>query len=549
MFIFVVKNWKKAAFLLVVALAVFLRAYNFSDWLFFKMDQARDALLVKQAFEFGPGWLPLLGPKAGGTDLNVGPVFYYFQYISAVIFQSAHPAILAFPDLLFGILSVPLFYFFLKKYFSRDWAMILAGLFAVCFLAVQYSRFSWNPNGLVFFNLLFFFSLLNVFDEKIKYHLRWAILAGLSFAVSTQLHFLSFLTLPVITAIFVIINRKEAKKALNWKYILVFFAVAALVYLPVVLNEIVSRGENTQEFLKALKEKPSEHSISQNVKRDFRYWGQNWFLILTSWISQKGGVKGAMAAWLGAIVPALVIAFNFFRREEDPDRKKFILIALLWFFVYFLAYIPIAYQIRPRFFLPILPLPFVFIGYLSIYFWNKKHKLWKVCVATALLVVFFGNLAGTFFWFKEIQAAQNEPVRPWRTIILKAKDGITLSHLEKAAEFAKNSCDKSVVYYSASPEYKSPFRYIFSLQKTEAVPILDYKKEKPGCFFAFGLARSKKKKIDSKIAKKFDIVERENIGALAAYKLDPKEEFAENSGFSADIEEKSKRIFWKDLWK
>ncbi|MDI6778183.1 MAG: glycosyltransferase family 39 protein [Patescibacteria group bacterium] len=573
-------DWKIILFLLVIALAAYLRVYNFSDWLFFKMDQARDSLLIKQALENGPGWLPLLGPKAGGTELNLGPAFYYFQYLSAVLFQSVHPAVLAYPDLLFGILSIPLFYFFLKKYFSRDWSMILASLYAVCFLGIQYSRFSWNPNGLVFFNLLFFFSLLNVFDSPRttenrrdlsnedstavqpeeyvvrgkgrKYRLRWVVLAGFSFAVSTQLHFLSFLTLPVITAVFIALNRKEARKALNWKYILIFLAIVALVYLPVILNEIASKGESTNEFLKALKEKPSAHSFSKNVKRDFRYWGQNWFLILTSWISQKGGTKGALLAWLGAIVPALLLGFKFFRREENPARKKFLLISLLWFVIYFLAYIPIAYQIRPRFFLPLLELPFIFIGYLVIFFWSKKQKFWKICVVAALLIVFFGNLIGTLFWFKEIRAAQNGPIRPWRTIILKAKDGIVLSQLEKAAEFAKKDCGKPLVYYSTSPEYKSPFRYIFSYQKTEAAPILDFKKEKEGCFYAFGLTRSKKRKIDSKIAKKFDIVFQEKIGALSAYKLQPKEEFAENIEFSGEKEEKSKRIFWKDLrnlWK
>ena len=36
-------DWKIILFLLVIALAIFLRVYHFSDWLFFKMDQARDA--------------------------------------------------------------------------------------------------------------------------------------------------------------------------------------------------------------------------------------------------------------------------------------------------------------------------------------------------------------------------------------------------------------------------------------------------------------------------------------------------------------------------
>jgi len=539
------KNYKIIIFSAVILLAVFLRIWHFSDWLFFKMDQARDALLIQQAFENGIGWLPLLGPKAGGTDLNLGPAFYYFQYFSAVLFQSTHPAVLALPDLLFGTLAIFLFYFFLKKYFSRGWSMVLAGLYSINFLGIQYSRFAWNPNGLVFFNLLFFFSLLNIFDEKIKYRLRWVILAAVSFAVSTQLHFLSFFTLPVITLIFAVLNWKDAKKMIGWKNLIFFVAIVALIYLPVMLNEIFSKGENTSEFIKALKEKPSEHSFWKNVKRDFRYWGQDWFLILTSWISRKNGINGSILAWIGAVLPALYLGLRYFRREKNAARRNFVLITLLWFFVYFLAYIPIAYQIRPRFFLPLLGLPFVFIGYLAIFFWNKKHIFWKICVTGALLGVFSANLAGTFFWFREIQAAQEKGTYPWRTIILKAKDGITLWHLEKAADYIKSDCPAPVAYYFANSEYKYPVRYLLGMRDMEGVSIRNFDPAREGCFYAFGLTRSKKS-LDASLRSNFEIAGEQKIGALKVSRLMPRAEFLSQS-IAKKEKADEKRIFWKDI--
>ncbi|HBB37166.1 MAG: hypothetical protein UX02_C0002G0373 [Candidatus Moranbacteria bacterium GW2011_GWC1_45_18] len=547
-------DWKIVLFSLVIALAIFLRVWHFSDWLFFKMDQARDASIIKQAFELGPGWLPLLGPKAGGTDLNLGPAFYYFQYLAASLFQSVHPAVLAFPDLLFGILSIPLFFIFAKKYFSRNWSMILASLFAVSFLGIQYSRFSWNPNGLVFFNLLFFLSLLNVFDKNIKYHLRWVILAGISFAVSTQLHFLSFLTLPVIAAIFIIFNWKESRKALNWRYVLFFLAIILLIYLPVILNEIVSKGENTHQFMLALKEKPSEHSFWKNIKRDIRYWGQNWFLILTSWISRKGGINGAILSWLGAIFPAIYLGYKSFRREENAVKKNFVLISLLWFSIYFLAYIPIAYQIRPRFFLPLLVLPFIFIGYLAVFFWEKKHKFWKICVSAAILLIFLGNLTGTYFWFEEIRSAQKKGTYPWRTIILKAKDGVVLWHLEKAANYMKENCQAKIIYFDAPSEYKRPVKYLLNLRGTEAASIENLKTgEQKQCVFSLGLTRAKKLSTREKLEAEFDVGEQQKIGALSVYKLSLKENISGQTlpSYKAGAEEneKSNRIFWKDLWK
>jgi hypothetical protein len=543
--IFFKKNWKIIAFAAVLALAVFLRVWHFQDWLFFKMDQARDALLISHALENGPGWLPLLGPKAGGTHLNLGPAFYYFQYVSAFLFQSAHPAVLAYPDLLFSILSIPLFYLFLKKYFSRDWSMVLAGLYAVCFLGIQYSRFAWNPNSLVFFNLLFFYALLNIFDENIKYKFRWIVIAGFSFAISTQLHFMSFATLPVITVIFILFNRRELGKYIDWKKIAVFMGIIFLVYLPVVVNEIITHGNNSREFISAIREKPSSHSLWQNINRNFRYWGQNWFLILTSWISKKASVASSFLAWLGVIIPGLYLGVRNYRSEKNNLKKKFLLLVILWLAAYFLIYIPIAYQIRPRFFLPLLALPFVFTGFIAQYFFEKSEKIWKTIMVAILAIIFTGNLYGTYLWFKEIKTAQKKGIYPERTIILKAQDGIVLWHLENAIEYIKNDCERAVVYVNTNAEYASPVKYLLLLNGLETNSFSDYSSGQDGCFYSFGLARTGK--IDLENKNKFEVLSEKEFGALSVRKLEPKEGeifVAKKKG-----EEISKRIFWKDILK
>ena len=540
-------DWKLILFLFVVCFTIFLRVFHFHDWLFFKMDQARDALLIKQALENGPGWLPLLGPKAGGTHLNLGPAFYYFQYISAFMFQSAHPAVLAYPDLLFAILSIPLFYFFLKKYFSRDWSMILAGLYAVCFLGIQYSRFAWNPNSLVFFNLLYFVALLNIFDEERIYKLRWIVIAGLSFAISTQLHFLSFVTLPVITFVFLIFVRKEIRKNLDWKKILVFIGIIALVYMPVVFNEITTRGNNTAEFFAAVKEKPSGHTLWQNINRNFRYWGQYWFLILTGWIAKKSSLKPAIIAWLAVMIPGIVLAIKYYRDEKRAAKKKFLLVSVLWFLTYFLIYVPVSYQIRPRFFLPLLALPFIFIGLIANYFWKKNKIILKGFVIAALAIIFFGNLAGTNSWFKEIFSAQKKGVYPKRTIILKARDGIILWHLEKAAEYIESDCPAKRVYYFASAEYRQPIKYILGLAGVEALQASNYDPRLEGCIYDFSLSRTDKAGNIKKVQEKFDLLDKKKIGALTVRRFSLKQEFVESFSFTKEREEKSERVFWKDI--
>ena len=80
------KRYFYIAFLAVLFLGAFLRFYHFADWLHFELDQSRDAKVIDLAIKEGPGALPLLGPKAAGSFLRLGPAFYYFKYLSALAF-------------------------------------------------------------------------------------------------------------------------------------------------------------------------------------------------------------------------------------------------------------------------------------------------------------------------------------------------------------------------------------------------------------------------------------------------------------------------------
>src|SRR3989339_797357 len=142
--------------LAIILVGIFLRTYNFHDFLRFNADQSRDAAVINNALE-GKEALPLLGPKAGGTDFRLGPAFYYFNYASGLVF-GGNPDKLAYPDLLFSILAIPLFYVFSRRYFGKNISLAVAFLFAISLFTVRYSRFSWNPNSTPFFTMLFLYA-------------------------------------------------------------------------------------------------------------------------------------------------------------------------------------------------------------------------------------------------------------------------------------------------------------------------------------------------------------------------------------------------------
>ena len=64
---------------LIILVAFFLRSYNFEKWFYFQSDQKRDINNSLQVIDNGFGELSLLGPKGGGTDVHLGPIYYYLQ--------------------------------------------------------------------------------------------------------------------------------------------------------------------------------------------------------------------------------------------------------------------------------------------------------------------------------------------------------------------------------------------------------------------------------------------------------------------------------------
>ena len=199
--------------LAMIVAGIFLRTWHHHDWLRFNADQGRDAQIVSDVVN-GKANLPLLGPKAGGTEFRLGPVFYWFEIAAAKIFGNA-PDKMAYPDLLTGILCIPLLFFFLRKYFEKNQSLALTAVFAVSAYAVRYARFGWNPNSSPFWAILFLFALCEIFSEKENQKFWWSIAAGAAIGVGVQLHTTLLAILPatavVVFGYFSFKNRKFLK--------------------------------------------------------------------------------------------------------------------------------------------------------------------------------------------------------------------------------------------------------------------------------------------------------------------------------------------------
>ncbi|MFA6383029.1 MAG: glycosyltransferase family 39 protein [Parcubacteria group bacterium] len=391
----IIREKKKVFVLLlaIIALGIFLRTYHYSDLLRFGKDQARDASIVHNIIEKKEP-LPLLGPKAGGTDFQMGPVFYYFQYASASIF-GATPDKMAYPDLLFSILTIPLLFLFLRKYLNTNISLALTALFAVSFFAVQNGRFAWNPNSLPFFSLLFLYAFLQLAETAKNKKLWWSLILGFALGIGAQLHTLFILIASVIFILFCAYLIR--KKNLKIKWAVLVIAVALLFNIPQIISEIQTKGSNTKAFFQGITQKTTfKHPFPKNIMYDGAWHlqantlfvapiGDDTSLHITSLAdSFKDNEKGI--AGITKYLPDLLrIVFGialtlggyfllgfYLKKEKDVSKKMFLQLLSLYIAAAFFVMIPLSFVLELRYFLIVQFVPFLLLG-LLIKFFREKY--------------------------------------------------------------------------------------------------------------------------------------------------------------------------------
>ena len=393
----------------IIGVGIFLRTYNFHDWLRFSMDQSRDALIISNVLDEKIA-IPLLGPLAGGTAFHLGPAHYYFSLLSAKIFGN-YPDKMAYPSLLFSILAIPLLFLFLREYFSKYISLIIAGVMSASYFFIEASRFSSNPNLAPFFVLLFLFSFFRIVHFKNKSYLRWSILAGLSLGIGVQLHTTLMIIMPIFTlAISAYIFKKSGMRYLQYFIIIILIAIATNI--TQIISEVNTRGENTKNFMLGVSDKGDGGSnLLKNATLVVICQAKsnaNMFLYTPVLDKCYDGVnmdiKNGSKELFGEIknktlrktvyVSTIIFIFSFyvfgyvmlgvnFLKEKDRNKKTFLLVAGLFNVIGLLVFIPIMFSISFSYFNILFFIPFIFLGFLLQFFQQKFRKNGK----TAMLIL------------------------------------------------------------------------------------------------------------------------------------------------------------------
>jgi 4-amino-4-deoxy-L-arabinose transferase-like glycosyltransferase len=416
------------ALALIMALGIFLRTYHFHDWLVFNPDQARDAAVVDNVLSGRTSWI-ILGPEAGNSHFQLGPWFYHLEIVSAKIFGSA-PDTMAYPDLLFSVLAIPLFYIFLKKYFSTKTSLALTGLYAMSFFAVRFSRFAWNPNSIPFFVLLFLLGMLYLFEVDRKKSFFGAALVGIGIGVGIQLHVLLLFIMPIVAIPFFFFQFfKKQPFLMIFGKIGITLAFLLITNTGQIVYELNHGNSNLKRFMKSIntevKVKPGK-----NLQMDFLCQSQANLHLVSSFGNKNQcdsyEVLGRLQADSQAffvytenkvslyiiIVSALfslvgyILLVYFWKKEADQRRRIFLALVGSYGIATLIAMFSIMDQVEIRYYIVLFFLPFVFLGVMADGV-LRFRKIWAkiiIVLIFAYLLVLNGsaeaNTAEKFFSMK-----------------------------------------------------------------------------------------------------------------------------------------------------
>lgn len=564
---------------LIVAIVIFLvmagafgiRFYKFHDWLYFKMDQSRDAFMIANAVQNGPEFLPLLGPRAGATQvsngyLRLGPAFYYFQYLAGKIFNSTEPNVFAYPDLFFSIMIIPLLYLFARLYFSRSISLLIVLMYSFSFLVIQYSRFAWNPNSLSFFTILSFYGLLKFLNcDKSKSGRWWLALWALGLSIGSQLHFFGFFALLGISALLILahyevwkisrIKELFAKESLKGFFsaaavtILIFLAVSS----PIIISDVMKKGENSKNFIQALSSKPKNEplrvKIRTNIEENLKY-----YCLITTSGCYRGEAKDNVILVLitGVILLAGIYAsIREIRKNSSQISRDFAWLMLFWIGVFFILSIPVASQLRPRFFILVFAVPFLFLGMIFLMLEEKFGKIGRIAAVLLTAAILAMNAKGTQSWFREQGSSQVEHTAVKRTLILKVKDGVTLGQLGKAVDYIyRQRKNDSNIYYYVKPEHVRPIRYLFAEINDPGLKynVLKLNEDPKAQYFAITPSDGGIKPFQRKYGDNFQVLSQKQFGQIMVYEVNfTNRNINDNFRFNRD-RGRTDRIFWKDVF-
>jgi hypothetical protein len=452
---------------------------------------------------------------------------------------------------------------------------MITALYAFAFLVIQYSRFAWNPNSVPLFMLMTFYGILRFAQsEKLKNQIKWLALWALGFSLASQLHFYALFSLVAISGIFFLYhfdlfqfkklpsNLKKTFSKNNLKVFGVAIGVILITNIPMIISEIKTDASNARIFPEAVSKKADEDkTFGEKLYRNFEEYANFNYMMLTSFENRSGKKSDDLPLTTGAIIflAGFVLPIYLYRKEKNPAKKNFLFLLPVWIGVLFIITIGASYGLRPRYFTPIFPTPFIIVGLILVLL-NQKLKTNSRTIGWILFaIILLLNLNGVKEWFVENKLSQTQAIETKRNHILKKDDGITLGQFEKAATYIldKTKTEKTKVLVWTKAEYKQPLKYLLKKQRPEIVwDFVNKSKELNGKDFmiAVNTVNGDYDSVTKDVRIHTSVLNRTQFGQLMVLELkihpenlptpDPEDQEKQDDD---EEDEETGRVYWKDV--
>ncbi len=565
---------------LILAFGLFLRLYGLKDWLHFELDQARDAILVRDVLEKGWREIPLLGPRAGGSFLHLGPLFYYLMILSAWIAGNSDPISMVWPSIFFGLLNIPLFYLIFRKIFSGSknahfWPLALTFLAGTSSFLVTYDRFAWNPNLMPFFSSLVILSFLRYLESKRasdKKSFYWAFGIGVSFALISQFHFLAAVALPLILGLTAFIVYLKERYFLGWRFdfrvlakdILAFFLAFIVFQMPLWINEWVSQGSNLGGFMQTIEDKQGKdklHSVAEQLIQNVGVYPKAFYVSVTGFslanmptilLNPKPDVicdnfcrEGLLLSFVFLILffgllfgvgNKIFSLFTKLRTRADKVSRtenqhfEMLILLLIWVMIAWWSLYSQSFNLKPRFYLfSVVPL-WMLLAF-SLRFFLDRIKWGFIFSLIIVLALLGSNFYSLFLRFENLKSAElidrydyeGDEVFPFSEgypVTVKQERAIA-SWMEEKYRADQNKDEESLLMFWAPSFYYRPIAYF--LEDTELGDKVNYFSNNPvwskGKYFAVTRGTKPESFFKKGREENFEVVDYRLFGTLAAYEL------------------------------
>ncbi len=217
-------------FLLILAVGLFVRFYNFPAWQGFDYDQEINAWLAKSLIVDHK--LFLIGPETSVGAMYVGPYFNYIISFFYLLGKMDHAWTILL-NFIISTVTIAAIYLTGAKFFSKVSGLISATIYSFSMFFISYDRVMWNPTILPLVSVgVFYFLYSYLKNHKVRDLILATTILGFSFHV----HFTAFFLLAFfVLSLTILGGNKFWKSPLNFLYIV---SVLVIFFLPLIFFDL-----------------------------------------------------------------------------------------------------------------------------------------------------------------------------------------------------------------------------------------------------------------------------------------------------------------------